>query len=112
MCVTISGVFLVIRARYAEEKKRKLLEHSQSTTTLEDDVTSASLLQKEVELGVMDGEKEGGRVGVTFSVNEITNDWLSTSDEEIEEGGKKKKKGAYASVSSDGGELREVLASA
>lgn len=84
MCVTICGVFLVIRARYVEEKK-KLLARSVSSDVITETSDMAGLLEgkkEDVELEIMEDnmdkkmdrvmeeKMEDGRVGITFEVNE------------------------------------------
>lgn len=80
MLVTVSGVFLVIRARFVEEKNRILLENSAKMT---DDVTTSS--SDKVEL--LEGQKEAEdvsdeRVGITFALDKFSSVWVNDSDED------------------------------
>lgn len=75
MLVTLSGVFLVIRARYVEEKAKRL-NQTESTT---ESKSSYALLSNESDKGDVE------EVKITFSVDTDKDDSIFEEDEEMKE---------------------------
>lgn len=119
MAITVSGVFLVIRSRYLEEKKRKFLELTKDAQLTSDDVTltndTAGLLYEDkkerleqehlqhmsIEMEEMEERGEGGEKAGIISF-EARDGSVNGDHEEEGVGGakvvRKERKGGYASL--------------